>query len=747
VYENVQALDTRAIREIVAAILTGDDSDVRAPYVQRCLVSWDARAREFYSYGRHFPLARYIPRAGRTRPLWIVNGDAWRGGGGGGWHSSRTPDHQRVTRAEIAASGIPTVVLPFSAIGGAGIELESIRPLHIREDAEWTEWDELPDAVDLDSIETASERVPFDHGDHSSAGVTYLWRGREKREYKRTLYRRAYSYAAAGGGEWREIDAATFSADPAGTAVSDHASLGGWRSLERTADGWKIRRDVHRLGDALFSAERVDPSGARIRRAVYLSSFDTNEPAPLYFLAEIPRDAGAATVETALDALAPRAVHAALARGLDVRRQGDVFFIPTRQTRDTLAADGATFARLTQWTRDAAPRAGEVNATAPVPIAERRRRAELERRARVRIFRDLFRGVSVRATAGYAGRGESDAEHATRRAETGARFADLFARHARDLAAVDAAGVDRTAPESVTCGTCGAGIGAACRPVGADLIGSESLAERLELERTETERDTGRSGTHVARRAYDVRDGIAGIQARELEELRRETRATRARSARPETPANARRKYADGRASASARVDAARESLRRSVFADASTLPRYRFAGPGYGQTAPEHKRSVRVRNIAECRANLARALADVDAARHARGVARDSYRALYDRNATACMVQARATAREKYRPETVAFAGEWSRRRERVRAAVAIFGTAHAATDTARTRDGRTYARGTVRHVPELEEGRRGAPDHRPLTLAPDVWYLAVRNTVPRQRRRRARGAAENGR
>lgn len=407
-YVPVLDADAAAIRELISAIRAGESIGA-LQWCHNRRSEIDAAGREFYSYGRHFPLARYVPRDGRRAPaVWIINGDEWRGASRG-WNSSRTPNHQEVTRSAIAATGDASIILPFSAVTGAGIDLDTVRPIDVREDARWIEYDALPDEIDLDALETARTCEPFDNGEKSTAGAKYIWRGADGREYSRTLYRRAHRYTGETSpagypiGEWCEVDAETFAADPIGAAVSEHSYLGHSRALELRPEGWRAVRHVHRLGDALFSAVRVDAAGERRRRAVYLSSFDYQETAPLYFLAEIPRGAGAATVDAALDALAPRAVHAAMARGLDVRRQGDVFFIESRQTRETLAEDGATFARLTQWTRDARPRAGEIGYITRRSAEERRRRAELERRAAVREWRATFRASADRAASGLAG--------------------------------------------------------------------------------------------------------------------------------------------------------------------------------------------------------------------------------------------------------------------------------------------------------------------------------------------------------
>jgi hypothetical protein len=99
------------------------------------------------------------------------------------------------------------------------------------------------------------------------------------------------------------------------------------RAVEYDDDnGWHVKRYQHWLGQSVFRAKVG--SGWR----TFLSAFDYQERPPLYFLAEIPRAAKARTVEDALLALSPRIVHAAVAQGRDVKRQGDMFAIPTALT-------------------------------------------------------------------------------------------------------------------------------------------------------------------------------------------------------------------------------------------------------------------------------------------------------------------------------------------------------------------------------------------------------------------------------
>jgi hypothetical protein len=128
-------------------------------------------------------------------------------------------------------------------------------------------------------------------------------------------------------------------------------------------------------------------------------------------------------------------------------------------------------------------------------------------------------------------------------------------------------------------------------------------------------------------------------------------------------------------------------------------------------------------------------------AARNAMGraAARDVYRAPLTAGPAAivAMRMARSAARAKFYPQETG-AGYDAHRRA-VRNVLSIYGTAHTAREVARVRGGAVYVRGKVSHRPELDDGRPSRwdtrPEHRPLELRDDCWYLAVRNRVPRSR------------
>jgi hypothetical protein len=573
----------------------------------------------------------------------------------------------------VAETGAASIILPFSAIDGARIRVETIRPLAVRDDATWTTREPLPDgAPDLDELAGADtmreldERVYADWQGRALETPTgtwrreYVWR-RGGHKYTRTVYRHSHGYVD-GAGAW--ITAPSWS-EP----VSDRLYVDG-SAIGRDEHGYHTTRHHHRLGDSVFSAvidhteprrfalpfesgretaresvtlvERdgraycaespasghvAGPSAACIhcgvelfadgvwhRRSRYVSSFDYNEPAPLYFLAELPRSADTSTVDSAIESLAPRAVHAAMARGRDVARQGDIFYVETALTRETLAARGAVFARLTLFTRGAAPRKGEPDYVGPVTRADRRAESETARR----LWRKTFRAGVERATNG----------------ET---------RHAR-----------------------------------------------------------------------------------------------------PSTDAGARKAWRKIRDEHEHALELANERLRRAIFS--SSAPRRHMAGRYYNETPRDAaRREYRERVIAARQRvrDLERLGARDSLKNTSRAHARDAYRRAYGSNAAGYWSRAKLDAQDRHRPATNPLHASWSERRERARRVLAIYGTAHSATETA-TIDGAVYARGIARHVPELDRDRRGGRDHVDLLLGDgETWYLAIRNSVPRQTRRRRRPMA----
>ena len=647
-------------------------------------IRYDIGARRVYSYGTHFPLFHYAPsrvRGGRRPELLVLNGDRWRQGG---W-SSRTNDHQSIVRelAENACSA-ETVVIPFSALDGADIDCDSIRLVHVRPDANWSETREARSLRELPLHErTVSYSVDCESAELAGVPARYRTEWRAPTETELENGEPSYSTTrprlpgADGVYRWSESRSKTRPADADGiyrwdvhlhrlgdalfSAVREQASVRPAQPFESDATGrnWSVRLSARATGadDCPTGPEYRHETGAAgacvhcgaplfarevwRRRALYLSSFDVNEPVPLYFLAEVPRASSPATVEQALDALAPRAVHAAMARGRHVARQGDIFFVDTDLTTLELELAGARFARLTLFSRDAKSRTGEIGYVAPATAAQRRRRAVRESNYARRLFSGALRAELVRDTW-HAAREEN---RARRREENREQWRELLSAQvaelelARNGAQLSLAGIG--APLYEPCECCGAGIGEPC-----------SL-ERL-------------NGAQLNGRTLYPRGASADGYCRAILNGYRFELAYRHRRA--------------------------RENLRR----DHRTSP-----GAYRAETYPRSSRT--------------------------------------GRRALDLWHSAREQAQHKYRPETVFDSGRWRERRELVRRACAIYGTAHSATELAHV--GRSvYVRGTVRHVPEIEPNRAGAPDHPPVNLKAGRLYHAIRNTVPRQTARRRR-------
>ncbi len=73
----------------------------------------------------------------------------------------------------------------------------------------------------------------------------------------------------------------------------------------------------------------------------YLSGYDTQEEPPLYFLCRLPGPV--ATIDEARESLKPASVRLALAAGIGVVRQGDIFAIESNLNKPALKRLGASF--------------------------------------------------------------------------------------------------------------------------------------------------------------------------------------------------------------------------------------------------------------------------------------------------------------------------------------------------------------------------------------------------------------------
>lgn len=380
----------------------------------------DARGPILTGAWRSPDLAEYLPRGrGRSRPVFLVTGDRW---GSPGWGHANPQDETRRTVEEVARSTDADVLLvPFAALESAGIVRSSIRPLEIRPDARWKEYEDVPESV---ADVGKAIRLPWGtsraNGNRAGEGYTLQWRPGDGHTYTREVSTHRVEYRERpedSGASWPRRERVLVPLDEERIGALER----GWNSCEQDPDvpgRYRTILHMHRLGDSIFTAvvrgnrtsrrecsvadvirayldEDLDAldTDAPIRETVptlrrrrFVSSFDMQESrwGGLYFLATLPGSSRARSVETAIEDLAPAAVHAALARGRTVYRQGDIFAVATDLSDADVYGFARTRARLTLWTRQAAARPGEIGYRAPMSDATWRR-----------IYRDTRRTVAT----------------------------------------------------------------------------------------------------------------------------------------------------------------------------------------------------------------------------------------------------------------------------------------------------------------------------------------------------------------
>lgn len=259
-----------------------------------------------YSEGTNFPLVISLRDKDGALIGLLLNGDLGR---------QRNTRHQNELRWRLAntAAHVPRLIVPFSALEAAQIERETVIPLEIRDDRREIIRHNVPDYDERDIVwtsRTLQGAVDSIYEEGRLPGRRDLHFSRRRSRSTETVhYMNVYAQR--------------------------------WRTVSRDTEGLYWNEARHWLGDSLFKAK------VNGRYRTFVSSFDYNETIPLYFLAEIPPKAKATTVDDAILALAPPIVHAAMAQGREVKRQGDMFAIPTTlTTKDVKARTNGQLLRM-----------------------------------------------------------------------------------------------------------------------------------------------------------------------------------------------------------------------------------------------------------------------------------------------------------------------------------------------------------------------------------------------------------------
>ena len=320
--------------------------------------------KQVYSYGHHFPMARLMTSQ-TGRDWFLVNGDLY---------SVSTSSHQSYTRSAIARSGLKSLIVPFSAMREAGIDLDSIEWVEVTPDTReeitqtWERWEDLPHHMKYRTRTTTSVEYKVESCRNGPRGSLelYSWDGGKlvhnhihENDYPGTDHftpytKYTYDEVRSEPGEdglWSR----TRTVHHLGQAVFKARYQSGTKPVRH----WRMKTDYEamRKRDNANETHSVDWERPIEKRyyytenervydtAYFLSGYDENERGRtgqgLYFLAQLPEWSRPASVAEAFDDLKPASVRHAELMGLDVVRQGDVFAFETHYRPDTLKAMGA----------------------------------------------------------------------------------------------------------------------------------------------------------------------------------------------------------------------------------------------------------------------------------------------------------------------------------------------------------------------------------------------------------------------
>lgn len=300
---------------------------------------------KLYAFDRNFELVRAIRnKSGKKVSHYVLNGDElrapmrWRRSKWGSWtEGGGHTSHQWLVRNALI--GRKQVIIPFTALEEAGIDLDTIQIIHV-----------LPDRNE--TIQHTSHTFPQGAIWHTVPVMEV----HVLTEEERAAWRKKFPWYAnvEPFPDW----AATRRVQ-VGTRQALRTNRSMWRSTEITVtlgdDGNKVytwETNHHWLGESLIRARvtwKTEDGKDHHRWAYFLSGFDHQEPMPLYFFAEMPPRVKPTTVDEAYEFLKPEPVLMAEQMERRITRQGDIFAIATPSLdRRTLRKMGAAFEKRSQ---------------------------------------------------------------------------------------------------------------------------------------------------------------------------------------------------------------------------------------------------------------------------------------------------------------------------------------------------------------------------------------------------------------
>lgn len=260
------------------------------------------------------PMAHLVLTKSGKRKRWLLNGDRYEGPNG----FARSNEQNDTMRMHVQATDDDWFIIPFSAIREAGIDLETITPIHVEEET-YTYVEHT-----ARKIEDVPDRYRTHHVYVSETGETLTAPHAPDGREAYPDYEGGWTVQSRGINGWEQVLVE-------GPAYSGYLESS-YQDIPRNDDGlyhYMVQR--HWLGGSVFRArysyDIPKTWNRRKRWAYFVTSFDYNEPRPLWFMSELPRGSKPTTVAEAIDMLKPEVVRDAESRGISVLRQGDVFII------------------------------------------------------------------------------------------------------------------------------------------------------------------------------------------------------------------------------------------------------------------------------------------------------------------------------------------------------------------------------------------------------------------------------------